>query len=289
MKYWEREFETLKRGELKKLQLRRLKAAVQRVYRNVPFYRSKFASKPEISKLEDEQKLPFTSKSDIRDSYPFKMFAVPMSQVIRLHASSGTSGKPTVVGYTQRDIETWANLIARCLTMVGVRKGDIFQNAVGYGLFTGGLGFHYGAEKIGVTIVPAGTGTTMRQIEMLLDFGVTVIHCTPSYALYIAETAEENGIDASQFSLRIGCFGAEPWSENTRKELEEALDIKAYDSYGLSEMFGPGVAFECEEQNGLHIWEDHFLVEVVDSKGEQCSPGESGELVLTSLTKEALP
>ncbi|MEM2933746.1 MAG: phenylacetate--CoA ligase [Methanocellales archaeon] len=289
MKYWERELETLKRGELKKLQLRRLKAAVQRVYRNVPFYRSKFASKPEISKLEDVQKLPFTSKSDIRDSYPFKMFAVPMSQVIRLHASSGTSGKPTVVGYTQRDIETWANLIARCLTMVGVRKGDIFQNAVGYGLFTGGLGFHYGAEKIGVTIVPAGTGTTMRQIEMLLDFGVTVIHCTPSYALYIAETAEENGIDASQFSLRIGCFGAEPWSENTRKELEEALDIKAYDSYGLSEMFGPGVAFECEEQNGLHIWEDHFLVEVVDSKGEQCSPGESGELVLTSLTKEALP
>jgi phenylacetate-CoA ligase len=288
-KYWQRELETLKCSELKKLQLRRLKAIIQRVYRNVPFYKAKFGSKPEISKLEDLQKLPFTTKSDLRENYPFKMFAVPMSQVIRLHASSGTSGKPTVVGYTYNDIETWANLIARCLTMVGVKKGDIFQNAVGYGLFTGGLGFHYGAEKMGVTVVPAGTGSTMRQIEMLLDFRVTVIHCTPSYALYIAETAKENGIDKYKFALRIGCFGAEPWSENTRRELEEALNIKAYDSYGLSEMFGPGVAFECKEQNGLHIWGDHFLAEVIDSNGEQCSPGERGELVLTSLTKEALP
>lgn len=287
-RYWQKQLETMKLSELEKLQLKRLRDTLKRVRGHVQMYKARIA-REEIRKLEDVQKLPFTSKSDLRDSYPFKMFAVPMSRVVRVHASSGTSGKPTVVGYTQRDIETWANLIARCLTMVGVRKGDVFQNAVGYGLFTGGLGFHYGAEKIGITVVPAGTGTTQRQIEMLLDFRVTVIHCTPSYALYIAETARENGVDIGKFALRIGCFGAEPWSDNTRKELEEALDIKAYDSYGLSEMFGPGVGFECEEQNGLHIWEDHFLVEIVDSNGDACAPGERGELVLTSLTKEAMP
>ncbi len=287
VKYWQKRFETMKRSELEKLQLKRLRSVIKRVKKHVPFYRAK--KLPEIRKLDDAQKLPFTRKSDLRDNYPFKLFAVPMKAVVRVHASSGTSGKPTVVGYTQNDIETWADLIARCFTMIGAKKGDVFQNAVGYGLFTGGLGFHYGAEKAGLTVVPAGTGTTKRQIEMLIDFGVNIIHCTPSYALYIAETARENGVGFNKFALRIGCFGAEPWSDNTRKELEEALDIKGYDSYGLSEMFGPGVAFECVEQNGLHIWEDQFLVEIVDKNGEVCETGERGELVLTSLTKEAMP
>ena len=217
------------------------------------------------------------------------MFAVPMNKVSRIHASSGTSGKSTVVGYTQKDLETWANLMARCFYMAGIRPGDVFQNAANYGLFTGGLGIHAGAERLGCAVVPSGTGSTHKQIEMIKDFGVTAMHATPSYALYIAETARSMGIEPGTLPLKIGIFGAEPWSVNTRKDLERTFGIKAYDSYGLSEMMGPGVGFECKEQNGLHIWEDAFIVEVLDKNGEPCAPGEKGELVLTTLCKEALP
>ena len=280
--------------ELRELQLKRLKWVVNHVYENVAFYRKKFKERgiyPEdIKKLEDVSKLPFTTKEDLRDNYPFGLFAVPREKVVRLHTSSGTSGKPKVVGYTARDLENWINMVARCLYMVGVRERDIFQNMVSYAFFTGGLGFHYAAEKIGCTVIPAGTGNTERQIQYMIDFGTTVIHATPSYVLYIKEVAEKMGIDPKDFSLRIGCFGAEPWSESTRKKLERIFDIKAFDSYGLSEMYGPGVAFECEEQNGLHIWADHFLIEIIDPEtGESVNEEEKGELVLTSLTKEAVP
>ncbi len=292
MKYWQPKYETMGHDELKELQLTRLKKTVAATYNNVPFYARRFKEagiRPEdIRSLKDLRNLPFTYKTDLRDNYPFGLFAVPKSEVVRIHASSGTSGKPTVVGYTKNDLETWSDLLARNLTMVGLGKDDVFQNAVNYGLFTGGLGFHYGVEKIGAMIVPSGTGSTTRQLEMMMDFGVTALHCTPSYALYLAETAMEMDI-VDKLSLRVGCFGAEPWSSNTRKQLETTLNIKAYDSYGLSEIMGPGVAFECEEQNGLHLWSDHFFVEVLDENGEQVSEGEKGELVLTSLTKEAFP
>ncbi|MBN1134135.1 MAG: phenylacetate--CoA ligase [Methanosarcinaceae archaeon] len=292
MKYWQPKYETMGTDELRQLQFKRLKKTVARVYNNVPFYKKKFDQlgimPDDIVSVDDAMRLPSTQKNDLRENYPFELFAVPKKDVVRIHASTGTSGKPTVVGYTAGDIDTWSNLMARNLMMVGIRKDDVFQNAVNYGLFTGGLGVHYGAEKLGAMTVPSGTGNTVRQLEMMQDFGVTALHCTPSYALYLAETAEEIDI-LDKLSLKIGCFGAEPWSSNTRKELEKALNIKAYDSYGLSEMFGPGVAFECEEQDGLHIWSDHYLVEVLDSEGENVAEGEKGELVLTSLTKEALP
>jgi len=274
------------------LQLKRLKNVVKSVYENVPFYRQAFCSagiKPDdISSLEDISRLPTTSKADLRDNYPFCLFAVPMQDVVRLHASSGTSGKATVVGYTSRDIETWSDLMARNFIMVGIGPEDIFQNAVNYGLFTGGLGVHFGIERIGATAVPSGTGNTRHQLDMMIDFGVTALHCTPSYALYLAETARELDL-VGRLSLKTGCFGAEPWSDNTRRELEDVLNIKAYDSYGLSEMFGPCVAFECQEQHGLHIWDDHFFVEILDPDGVSVAPGEKGELVLTSLTKQAMP
>ncbi|MCD1295631.1 phenylacetate--CoA ligase [Methanocella sp. CWC-04] len=293
MEYWQPEVETLERGALRELQLKRLKKTVNSVYDNVPFYNKKFKElniRPEdIKTLDDIKKLPFTKKNDLRENYPFGLFAVPMSKVNRIHASSGTSGKSTVVGYTKNDLDVWANLMARCFFMAGVRPGDIFQNAANYGLFTGGLGIHAGAEKLGCTVVPSGTGSTEKQIEMIRDFGVTVLHCTPSYALYIAETAKKLGYEPGSLPLRIGLFGAEPWSINTRKELERSFWIRAYDSYGLSEMMGPGVAFECTEQNGLHIWEDAFIVEILDKNDEPCAPGEKGELVLTTLCKEALP
>ncbi|WP_340818378.1 phenylacetate--CoA ligase [Methanolobus sp. WCC4] len=292
MRYWQPKYETMKKDELAELQLKRLKKTAAAVYDNVPFYKEKFKQlgiKPDdIRSLDDISKLPTTKKTDLRDNYPFGLFAVPRKDIVRIHASSGTSGKPTVVGYTQNDIENWSDLMARNLTMVGLDSNDVFQNAVNYGLFTGGLGFHYGAERMGAMTVPSGTGNTARQLEMMMDFGVTAIHCTPSYALYLAETAQEMDI-VDKLSLRVGCFGAEPWSSNTRKQLENSLGIKAYDSYGLSELMGPGVAFECEEQDGLHIWSDHFYVEVLDKEGEQVAEGEKGELVLTSLTKEALP
>jgi phenylacetate-CoA ligase len=284
--------ELMERKELEELQLQRLKSVVEKVYRNVPFYQNKFKqagiTPQDIKSLNDLAKLPTTKKQDLRDNYPFGLFAVPREEVVRVHASSGTTGKPTVVGYTAKDIETWSDLMARDFVMVGVEKGDIFQNAVNYGFFTGGLGVHYGIERMGAMAVPSGVGNTERQLEIMMDFGVTVLHCTPSYALYLAETAKAKGV-MDKLKLRIGCFGAEPWSDESRKELEETLHIKAYDSYGLSEMMGPGVAFECQEQNGLHIWEDHFLIEILDKNERPCAPGEPGELVITSLTKEAMP
>jgi len=292
MKYWQPKYETMKHDELRELQLNRLKKTAASVYNNVPFYHDKFKAlgitPDDIKSLDDIRKLPMTKKTDLRDNYPFGLFAVPKKDIVRIHASSGTSGKPTVVGYTVNDIETWANMMARNFTMVGLDANDVFQNAVNYGLFTGGLGFHYGIEQLGAMAVPSGTGNTVRQIEMMQDFGVTAIHCTPSYGLYLAETVREMNI-RDKLSLRVGCFGAEPWSSSTRKELEDAFNIKAYDSYGLSEMMGPGIAFECQEQDGLHIWSDHYLVEVLDEDGEQVAEGEKGELVLTSLTKEAFP
>ncbi len=290
--YWQPKYELMKRNELEDLQLKRLKSTVEKVYKDVPFYHQKMLelgiSPADIQSLKDLSQLPDTRKANLRENYPFGLFAVPREEVIRVHASSGTTGKPTVVGYTRNDIETWSDIMARDFIMVGVTKNDVFQNSVNYGFFTGGLGVHYGIERLGAMAVPSGVGSTDRQLEIMRDFGTTVLHCTPSYALYLAETAKAKGA-LDSLKLRIGCFGAEPWSDEARDDLEEALRIKAFDSYGLSEMFGPGVAFECQEQNGLHIWEDNFLVEILDPEGEQCAPGEHGELVLTTLTKEAMP
>jgi phenylacetate-CoA ligase len=282
----------MKRAELEDLQLSRLKSTVEKLYKNVPFYHNRMKElrigPHDIHSLDDVTKLPITRKANLRENYPFGLFAVPQDEVVRVHASSGTTGKPTVVGYTRRDIETWSDLMARCFVMVGVTKNDVFQNAVNYGFFTGGLGVHYGIERMGAMAVPSGVGNTDRQLEIIRDFGVTVMHCTPSYAFYLAEVAKASGM-LDKLKLRIGCFGAEPWSDEARRELEDALNIKAYDSYGLSEMTGPGVAFECQEQNGLHIWEDSYIVEILDKNDEPCAPGEVGELVLTSLVKEAMP
>ncbi len=289
--FWDERHETMRPHELEKLQLSRLRETIERV-QHVPFYRDLLAREgvglEDIRTLEDVQRLPFTKKQDLRDGYPFGFFAVPLSRVVRIHTTSGTTGKPTVVGYTRGDLDRWSDLIARNLTMVGLTEHDVFQNAVNMGMFTGGLGFHYGAEKVGMTVLPAGTGNTRRQIEMIDDFGVTAIHCTPSYAMHLAEVAEEMGTDLP--SLKTGIFGAEPWSNATRNDLQDRLGVTAYDSYGLSELFGPGVAFECPEQNGLHIWEDSYLVEIIDpATGESLGPGERGELVVTPLVKEAMP
>jgi phenylacetate-CoA ligase len=292
--YWQPTDETLPIDKLEELQGLRLRNTVERVYENVPFYRNKLKklgiTPADITSRDDVEKLPFTRKTDLRDHFPFGLFAVPLDRVIRVHASSGTSGPPTVVGYTARDITNWANMMARCLTMVGINNTDVFQNAVSYGLFTGGLGMHFGAELVGAMVIPSGTGGTTKQIEMMRNYGVTAVHATPSYALYLAETTKELGLDPTRdLPLKTGCFGAEPWSYNTRVILERELGVKAYDSYGLSELNGPGVGFECKEQDGLHFWSDHFIVEVVKPDGTPCKEGERGELVLTSLTKEALP
>ncbi len=291
-KYWQKE-EVLAKKEIEELQLKRLKWVVRHAYSNVPFYRQKLKKAgihpDDISRREDIAKLPFTTKEHLRENYPFGLFAVPKEEIVRIHTSSGTSGKPKVVGYTRRDLENWVNMVARCLYMVGIRRKDVFQNMVSYTFFTGGLGLHYAAELIGAMVVPAGTGNTERQIRYMLDFGTTAIHATPSYAMYIKEVAESMEVKPDEIGLKIGCFGAEPWSDNTRKRLENAFGLKAYDSYGLSEMNGPGVAFECEEQHGLHIWADHYFIEIVDDEGNPVSDGEKGELILTSLTKEALP
>lgn len=289
--FWNEKMETLHGKELEELQLRRLKETVSRV-QNIGFYKKMFDDaglRPsDIKTLDDIAKIPFTKKSDLRGGYPFGFLAVPMKQINRIHTTSGTTGKPTVVAYTRNDLNSWSELIARNLTMVGLREGDMFQNASNYSLFTGGLGFHYGAEKIGCAVVPAGIGNTKRQIEMIQDFGVNAIHCTPSYAMHLTEVAED--MHANLDSLRVGVFGAEAWSENMRRNLEERLNIKAYDSYGMSELFGPGVAFECPEQNGLHIWHDCYIVEIIDPKtGETLGPGEKGEMVVTPLVKEAMP
>ena len=287
--------ETLPREELEQLQLKRLKSLVERVYYTVPFYKRKFEEiglRPEhIKTLSDIKYLPFTEKQDLRNNYPFGLFAVPKENVVRIHASSGTTGTATVVGYTKRDVDTWAELMARSLMAAGVTSKDIIHNAYGYGLFTGGLGVHYGAEKIGATIVPVSGGSTKRQVTLLKDFRSTVICCTPSYALHICEVGEAMGVSFKDLALRIGIFGAEPWTEEFRKGLEERMCLTALDIYGLSEIMGPGVAMECHvAKDGLHVWEDHFLVEIIDPETkEQLPPGERGELVITTLTKEAIP
>jgi phenylacetate-CoA ligase len=268
---------------------------VQRVYATVPFYRESFrkagVAPDSIKSLKDLRRLPFTLKQDMRDNYPYGLFAVPLDQIVRIHASSGTTGKPTVVGYTRRDIDTWSELMARSFVAAGAHRGDVIHNAYGYGLFTGGLGAHYGAEKLGASVIPMSGGNTKRQIMIMQDFGSTVLTCTPSYSLYLAEAAAEEGIDFRQLKLRVGIFGAEPWSESIRREIEEKLNIKAIDIYGLSEILGPGVAIECiEAQSGLHIWEDHFIPEIINpDTGEVLPLGERGELVLTTITKEGIP
>ncbi|SKA80337.1 phenylacetate-CoA ligase [Paucidesulfovibrio gracilis DSM 16080] len=289
------EHETMPREDLEKLQLRRLKALVERVYHNVPFYKKRLEEKGirpgDINSLDDVRHLPFTEKQDLRNNYPYGLFAVNMENIVRIHSSSGTTGKATVVGYTHRDVRTWASLMGRCLNAAGVGPGDILHNAYGYGLFTGGLGAHYGAEAAGATVIPMSGGATRRQIMIIKDFMATAICCTPSYALHLAETAGELGIDFRKLPLKVGIFGAEPWSEAMRKDIEGKLNIKALDIYGLSEIMGPGVGIECAEaQNGLHMQEDHFLLEVIDpASGEPVQPGELGELVITTLTKEAIP
>ena len=289
------EFETLPREALSAIQLRRLRATLDRVYASVPFYRKRFEdagiTPDDIKSLEDFQKLPFTTKQDLRDNYPFGMFAVPMDNVVRIHASSGTTGQPTVVGYTARDINTWAGLMARALTAGGAGRGDIIHNAYGYGLFTGGLGVHYGAEKLGASVIPVSGGNTKRQIIIMRDFEPTIMTATPSYALHLAEAAEEMGVSFENLHFKYGIFGAEPWSEHMRQEIERKLNLKAVDIYGLSEVMGPGVAVECHEaKNGLHIFEDHFIPEIIDpATGEALPYGETGELVFTSITKEAFP
>ncbi|MDD1651771.1 MAG: phenylacetate--CoA ligase, partial [Methanomicrobiales archaeon] len=289
--FWNEKRETLQGKDLETLQRKRLKWTLRQAMK-VPFYVRRFRDagiRPaDVKTLDDVEKLPFTRKNDLREGYPFGFLAVPREKVVRIHTTSGTTGKPTVVGYTRRDLAQWADLIARNMTMVGLREGDVFQNAVNYGLFTGGLGFHYGGELMGLTVIPAGTGNTKRQIEMINDFGVNAIHCTPSYAMHIAEVAEEMG--ASMPTLTTGLFGAEPWSEAMRTELQRRLDLSAFDSYGLSEMYGPGVAFECPEKDGLHIWHDCYLVEIIDPEtGESLGAGERGEMVITPLVKEAMP
>ena len=293
-KYFSPEIETASRDYLHAVQSARLIKTVKRCYENIPFYKAKFDEiglKPEdIHSIDDISKLPFTVKQDLRDHYPFGLFAVPREELVRVHASSGTTGKQTVVGYTKGDIDRWSECTARALTAAGATSSDYVHVSYGYGLFTGGMGLHYGAEKLGATAIPVSSGNTKRQVQILQDFGSNVLCCTPSYALFIAETLKEMNVDPSELPLRIGIFGAEPWSENMRTQLENMLKIKAYDIYGLSEIAGPGVAYECCEQSGMHICEDYFYPEIVDPVTLKPLPdGEYGELVFTCIGKEALP
>lgn len=289
------DIETLPRAELAKLQLIRVKKTLAHAHKNVPHYQRTFAKasvKPaDMKSLDDLRNFPFTVKDDLRDAYPFGLFAVPREQIVRVHASSGSTGKPTVVGYTRDDLELWDDIMARSMMAQGAQPGDVFHNAYGYGLFTGGLGFHGGATRLGLTVVPMSGGNTERQIELITDFGANILGATPSYALHLAEVAVANGVALRDGTLRVGSFGAEPWTEAMRTKLEESLGVKAMDIYGISEIIGPGVASECiEAQQGLHGWEDHFLFEVIDPDTETPLPmGEIGELVVTTLTKEALP
>lgn len=290
---WNETKECMSRDEIHNLQSAMLKKLVKRVYHNVEFYRKKMQElnlEPgDINGIEDLHKLPFTTKTDLRDNYPFGLFAVPESQIVRLHASSGTTGKATVVGYTRKDIDIWQECVARVLAMAGIGSMDKIQVAYGYGLFTGGLGLHYGAENLGATVIPMSTGNTQKLITMMEDFQATAIACTPSYLLHIAETLEESG-KINKINLKAAICGAEPWTENMRKEIETKLNLKAFDIYGLSEIIGPGVAADCEYHNGLHVYEDHFLPEIIDPNTLQpCKEGEVGELVITTLTKEAMP
>ena len=291
---WNKHKECMSRDEMHNLQSKRLQKLVALVYRNVPFYREKMQamdlSPADIETIEDIVKLPFTTKQDLRDNYPYGLQAAAPSEIVRVHASSGTTGNPTIVGYTRRDLEVWAEGMARALTAYGVRKGDTFSVSYGYGLFTGGLGAHYGVERIGAAVVPASTGNTEKHLKLIKDLGVSGIACTPSYALYLAETMERMGIRKEDLNLRIGAFGAEPWTENMRQEIQERLGVKGYNLYGLSEVCGPGVSYECEAQNGSHICEDHFYPEIINPETLQPLPfGETGELVFTTLTKEGMP
>lgn len=292
--YWNEKAECMPQEELKKLQGEKLKKFAHYVYNNVDFYHKKFDElriKPEdIKSVNDITKLPLTYKTDLRDNYPFNLNAVPMGEIIRIHASSGTTGKPTVVSYTRKDISDWTEIMARTVMASGITHEDVVQNAYGYGLFTGGLGFHYGAEKVGCSVIPISGGNTQRQLMIMQDFKSTVLTCTPSYALYIAEYAKKEGIDVSKLALKKAICGAEPWSDNLRKTIEAELEIDAYDIYGLSEIYGPGVSIECEEKNGMHVWEDFFIVEVLDRKThEPVEPGEEGVLAFTTLEKTGMP
>ena len=294
MGYWNPTFECMPREEMMRVQTDRLINTVKRVYHNVPFYRNKMQQKGvepgDIKTLEDLKKLPFTYKQDLRDTYPYGLFAIPHSEIVRIHASSGTTGRQTVVGYSRKDLDTWAEVMARTLTNAGTTKESFVQVAYGYGLFTGGLGVHYGVERIGGSVIPISGGNTRRQLQIMKDFGTTILACTPSYALYMAEEMEAAGIKREDLKLQGGVFGAEPWTESIRREIEQRLGILAIDIYGLSEVIGPGVASECALQCGMHINEDHFLPEIIDPETEEVLPyGSKGELVFTTITKEGLP
>ena len=292
--YWEKSLEALPTADLRALQEERLKGILKRALRS-PYYQKLFHTHGVVEKdfktLRDLRHLPFTTKQDLRNGYPYGFLTVDKEDVIRLHSSSGTTGQATVIFHSAKDIRDWANLMARCMYMTGMRKGDVFQNMTGYGMFTGGLGFHYGAELLGALTVPSGSGNSKRQLHFMQDFATTVLHIIPSYALHLLSVFDEAGIDpAEDLNIRIAFLGAEPHTDHTRKRVEQALGIRAFNSYGLSEMYGPGVAFECPEQNGMHIWEDYFLVEVIDPDSlEPVDDGEEGELVLTTLTREAMP
>ena len=289
------EYETMPREALEAIQLRRLQTTVELGYANVPFYRNQLkaagVTPADIKSLDDMVRLPFTTKQDLRDNYPYGMFATPMDNVVRIHSSSGTTGQATVVGYTARDVQTWAELMARSLMAGGATRNDIIHNAYGYGLFTGGLGVHYGAEKLGASVIPVSGGNTKRQINIMKDFGPTILTATPSYSLHLAEVAHDMGVSFKDLKFKFGIFGAEPWSETMRQSMEQKLDLIAVDIYGLSEIMGPGVAIECHEaKKGLHVFEDHFIPEIIDPKTLEPLPyGETGELVFTTITKEAFP
>jgi len=291
---WDEKHECMKSEERESLQFERLKDTLARVYKHVAPYRAKMDEKGvkpgDIKSLADLALLPFTVKTDLRDTYPFGLFAVPLSKVVRVHCSSGTTGKPIVVGYTAADVDIWAETMARTIAGAGGSSGDIIQNAYGYGLFTGGLGIHYGGERVGATVIPISGGNTERQLMLLEDFGSTMLASTPSYSLYIAEVGQDKGVDIASLPLRCGILGAEAWSDTMRKEIEKRLGIKAYDIYGLTEVIGPGVSFECEKQDGMHICDDHFIPEIIDPEtGEVLPAGAKGELVFTTITKEAFP
>ncbi|MBQ0162024.1 MAG: phenylacetate--CoA ligase [Treponema sp.] len=293
-KYYQKEYETMPREEIRELQSKRLAEQFRHVYENVEYYRERCkqagVTPDDIKSIDDLDKIPFTCKDDLRQTYPYGLFAVPMKDVVRLHASSGTTGKQIVVGYTKGDLDIWEDICARQLVAIGASAGDFLHNAYGYGLFTGGFGIHGGATKLGCTVIPISAGNTQRQIAVMHDFGSSVLCCTPSYAAYLGETLKEMGLGPDYIKLKAGIFGAEPWTEEMRKSIEKSLGIKAYDIYGLTEVMGPGVAYECSEQNGMHVNEDHFIVETIDPKtGKRLPDGEKGELVFTALTKKAFP
>mgnify|MGYP001806248717 CR=1 FL=1 len=290
---WDKDIECADREKLREIQSKRLVKMVERVYNNVPFYRNKLKEKGiepgDIKGIDQLKDLPFTLKYDLRDNYPFGLFSAPQSEIVRLHASSGTTGKPIVAGYTKNDLDMWSDVIARSLTMAGVTKNDLVQVAYGYGLFTGGLGLHYGVEKIGASVIPISGGNTMKQLQLMEDFGSTVIACTPSYAAFLGESIIKGGL-SNKIKLKTGIFGAEPWTEEMRTQIQDMLKIKAYDIYGLTEVIGPGVSMECEHQCGSHIYEDHFIPEIIDPNTLEVLPyGELGELVFTPVSKEGMP